>query len=215
MIQTTSIEKLTLGDVEDQFSLRPSTDKQFFGEWQADLPELTEIETARVERIKAAYQNMEKDIVLESSVNMAIVGPLLDAAGLFLPPFRLKTEQSVEIVAEEHGKIFRGRIDALIVEDLLWILTIESKQIGFSLIVGIPQVLTYMLAAPKIQQVVYGMVTNGRNFVFVKLARGENPTYARSREFIIDQDAGLEQTLRVIKKLAQTAAQTPGLSMQL
>lgn len=207
MTQAISIEKLTLSDVEDQLSLQMSTDKQFFREWQIDLPELTEFEIARVERIKAVYQNMERDIVLESSVNMAIVGPLLDAAGLFLPPFRLKTEQSVEIIAEEQGSKLRGRIDALIVENSLWILTIESKQIGFSLIVGIPQILTYMVAAPKIQQVVYGMVTNGRNFVFVKLDRGGRLTYERSQEFIIDRSGDLEQTLRIVKKLSRIAAQ--------
>ena len=57
-----------------------------------------------------------------------------------------------------------------------------------------------MLAAPKIQRVAYGMVTNGRNFVFVKLDRGERPTYKRSQEFVIDRNGDLEQTLRIIKK---------------
>lgn len=208
MTQTIAIDKLTLSVVEEQFSLQSSTDDQFFQEWRVDLPELTNSEIERLERIRAVYQNMERYTVLESSVNMAIVGPLLDAADLFLPPFRLETEQSVEIVADNHGTQLRGRLDALIVKDFFWILTIESKQTGFSLIVGIPQVLTYMLAAPKVQQIVYGMVTNGRNFIFVKLVRGERPTYERSQEFVIDRSGDLEQTLRIIKKLAETAAQT-------
>ncbi|MBE9059957.1 restriction endonuclease subunit R [cf. Phormidesmis sp. LEGE 11477] len=203
MTQTIAIEKLTLSAVEERFSMQPSTDERFFEEWQTNLPELTAFEKERVERIEAIYKNIERRPVLESSVNMAIVGPLLDAAGLFLPPFYLETEKTVEIVAEDQGAKLRGRLDTLIIRDFLWVLTIESKQAGFSLRVGIPQVLAYMLAAPKEQETLYGMVTNGRSFVFLKLKRGKTTRYARSKEFLIDQDAGLEQTLKIIKKLSR------------
>lgn len=205
MTQTIAIEKLTLSAVEERFALEPSTDEQFFDEWRTGLPSLTEFEQARLERIKSIYENMERHTVLESSVNIAIVGPLLDAAGLFLPPFHLETEKSVEIVGTDNETKIRGRLDTLIIREIIWVLTIESKRAGFSLKVGIPQVLTYMLAAPKTQEVAYGMVTNGRNFVFLKLKRSEPALYARSNEFIIDQDAGLEQTLKIIKRLSSSA----------
>ncbi|MEM8505797.1 MAG: restriction endonuclease subunit R [Cyanobacteria bacterium P01_D01_bin.1] len=204
MTQTIAIENLTLSAVEERFALQQSTDEQFFDEWKTDLPELTEFERARLERIKSIYENMERHTVLESSVNMAIVGPLLDAAGLFLPPFHLETEKSVEIIGTDYETKIRGRLDTLIVKGVIWVLTIESKRAGFSLKVGIPQVLTYMLGAPETQKVAYGMVTNGRNFVFLKLKRSEPMLYARSKEFIIDQDAGLEQTLKIIKRLSSS-----------
>ena len=205
MTQTIAIEKLTLSAVEERFSLQPSTDAHFFDEWKTSLPELTEFEQERLKRIRATYENMERRTVLESSVNMTIVGPLLDTAGLFLPPFYLDAEKTVEIVATDRETKVRGRLDALIIKEFIWVLIIESKQAGFSLKVGIPQILAYMLAAPKNQRTTYGMVSNGRSFMFFKLVREKTAYYARSKEFVIDQDAGLEQTLKIIKKLASLA----------
>ena len=117
-------------------------------------------------------------------------------------------------MAEEGETLLKGRLDITIVKDLLWVLTIESKRAGFSLIVGIPQVLSYMMAAPTPQKTLYGMVTNGRNFVFIKLERdldgGHKPIYAQSKELIIDQDDDLEQVLRILKRIGAIAASTQG-----
>ena len=38
--------------------------------------------------------------------------------------------------------------------------------------------------------------------MFLKLERSPHPTYGRSKEFVIGQDSGLEQTLKIIKRLA-------------
>ncbi len=209
MTQAIAIEKLTLHALKQKFDLQQVDDQNFFPEWQTSLPALNDFEQQRLERIKAVYDNLEDRAVLESAVNIAIVGPLLDSAGLLLPPFYMETEKSVEIFAAEQDTMLRGRLDILVIKDLLWVLTIESKQSGFSLKPGIPQLLAYMLAAPTPQQTLYGLVTNGRSFMFLKLNRHPNSIYARSKEFIINQDAGLEQTLQVIKKLASIAASTP------
>lgn len=87
---------------------------------------------------------------------MAIVAPLLDLAGLFLPPFHVTTEKSVEITATADDLTLRGRIDVLVLKEQLWILVIESKRAEFSLKVGIPQVLGYMIAAPESSLLLYG-----------------------------------------------------------
>jgi len=78
---------------------------------------------------------------------------------------------------------------------------IEAKRAEFSLKVGIPQVLAYMLKAP-LSKPLYGLVTNGSSFMFLKLVRQDNPRYERSKEFLLNQDQGLEKTLQIMKRLA-------------
>jgi len=114
----------------------------------------------------------------------------------------------VEIVAEQGEPHLKGRLDVLLLKDQLWVLVIESKRAEFSLKVGIPQVLGYMLAAPASNLPLYGLVTNGSSFQFLKLVRQKTPRYARSKEFILDQDDGLAQTLQILKALATLVSET-------
>lgn len=210
MPQTIAIEKLTLHALKQKLGLTRNTSPDFFPEWQTSLPQLTDFERTRLARIRAIYENFEDRSALENTVGLTVISPLLDTAGLFLPPFYIETEKSVQIVAAEGETLLKGRLDITIIKDLLWVLTIESKRAGFSLIVGIPQVLSYMMAAPTPQKQLYGMVTNGRNFVFVKLERdlegGNKPIYAQSKEFILNQDDDLEETLRILKRIGAIAA---------
>lgn len=202
MVKTIAIDQITLYDLEQQWGLETSSDPDFFREWQEDLPSLTEVERQQLQRVEAAYNNLEKRALLEETVKLAVVAPLLNLAGFFLAPFYIETEKSVEITVENDDSILRGRIDILVVRDRVWVLTIESKRGEFSLKVGIPQVLSYMLAAPTPQKTLYGMVTNGGSFMFLKLIRGDRLLYSRSKLFILGQDNGLEQTLQVMKHLA-------------
>lgn len=208
MAEVIAIEKLTLHNVKQKFNLQKIEGTDLFLEWHTSLPELTEFEKARLEHIKGIYRNFEARSALENTVSLTIVSPLLDTAGLFLPPFYMETEKSVEVTSQNGEVTIRGRLDIVIIQDMLWVLTIESKRAGFSLIVGLPQVLSYMLAAPTDQKQLYGMVTNGRNFVFVKLDRtmSSRPVYAQSKEFILDQDDDLEQILKIVKRLAHIAS---------
>jgi len=205
-VQTIAIEKVTLYDLEQTFNLHPVEDPTFFQEWQTDLPKLTPPERERLLRVQAAYANLERRSLLENTVKLAIVAPLLDLAGFFLPPFYVDTETTVEIVAEEAGVQLRGRMDILVLIEQFWILIIESKRGEFSLKVGIPQVLSYMLAVPHQNRPLYGLVTNGSSFVFLKLVQQGTPRYARSKEFILDQDNGLAITLQIMKKLGAIVA---------
>lgn len=204
MSQAIAIEKLTMHALKQRFNLRRVNDARLFFDWQSSLPHLTEFETARLAHIRAIYENFEDRSALENTVGLTIVSPLLDTAGLFVPPFYVETEKSVEIISQDGEVTIKGRLDIVIIKDSIWVLTIESKKAGFSLIVGLPQVLSYMLDAPPLQKQLYGMVTNGRNFIFVKLDRtsASEPTYAQSNEFIIDRDDDLEQVLKIIKRIA-------------
>ncbi|MGB7417527.1 MAG: type I restriction enzyme HsdR N-terminal domain-containing protein [Thermosynechococcaceae cyanobacterium] len=202
MPATIAADRLTLYDLEQQFHLQQAPDPAFFLEWQADFPPLTATEKRRLERVQATVANLERRSVLENTVKLAVVAPLLDLAGLFLPPFYVSTEDFVEIEAVDESVTVRGRMDILVLQDQLWILVIESKRAEFSPKVGIPQILSYMLAAPDSQPSRYGLVTNGTDFVFLKLTVQDIPRYARSRQFVLGQGDDLERVLQILKHLA-------------
>ena len=202
MPKTISAETLTLYDLEQRFGLQPLEDAQFFPEWRENLPVLAEEEQQRLERVKAIYANLARRSVLENTVKMTIVSPLLEVAGFYLPPFYVNTEEEVHLVAEDEGLSIRGRIDVLVLNDQFWVLVIESKRAEFSLKVGIPQALTYMLATPNRDRPLYGMVTNGSNFVFLKLVQQDKPYYARSKMLDLEESNELHTVLQVLKRLA-------------
>lgn len=101
MVQTIAADKITLYDLEQRFKLQRTEDRSFFPEWQADLPALTKDEQQRLERVRAIVANLEQRSVLENTVKLAVVAPLLDLSGLFLPPFYISTEDCVEIEATD------------------------------------------------------------------------------------------------------------------
>lgn len=207
MVQTIAAEKITLCDLEQQFNLQQTSDVSFFREWQEGLPTLTEDEQQRLHRVQTIVANLEQRSVLESTIKLAVIAPLLDLSGLFLPPFYVSIEDSVEIETTDGGTIVRDRIDILVLKEQLWILVIESKRAEFSPKVGIPQVLSYMLAVPNRELPLYGLVTKGTGFVFLKLMFQDVPRYARSRQFVLGQDHELERVLQILKRLAAVVAQ--------
>ena len=130
---------------------------------------------------------------------MVVLSPLLDLAGFYLPPFHIKSEKSIEISDQDEEIIVRGEINVLTIFNQFWILVIESKKATFSLEVGKPQLLAYMLANPNPEKPVYGMITNGNSFIFIKLIQQETPQYALSRLFyILNPGNELYEILRVM-----------------
>jgi len=201
MTATTAIEQLTLADLEEKFGLTFVSDPSFFPEWQGRMPELTIEEASRLQRVRDEYENLERRILSEKTVELVVLAPLLDLAGFFLPPFYIETEKPLEIATTDGDELLRGRLDVLILRDRLWVLAIEAKRARFSLRVGIPQILGYMLAAETSEPVRLGMVTNGESFIFLKLLAGEIPRFGKSPIFLLDQDAGLEKSLQIMKSI--------------
>jgi len=76
-----------------------------------------------------------------------------------------------------------------------------EKRAEFSVKVGIPQALAYMLASP-LPQPLFGMVTNGSNFVFLKLAQQPTAQYARSDELVLERGNELYRVLQILKRVA-------------
>lgn len=196
-------ETLTLYDLEKKFSLQQAGDRQFFSEWQEPLPTVTDLEKQRLDRAKEQYFHLSSRPILEEMVKMVIVSPLLDLAGFYNSPFYSVSEKSVKLSTKDEQVTVRGKIDVLVLQDQLWILVIESKRSGLSLEPGIPQALTYMLANPQRQYPLYGMVTNGSNFIFLKLMHQDVPSYALSEEFTLRRAGDLFTVLQVLKRLAE------------
>ena len=200
MVQTIPAQDITINDLKIKFSLQHTDERQFFREWQDNLPELSESEKQLLERIKTNFLNLiEYSPMLENAVKMVVLSPLLDLAGFYQRPLRISTEKQVEIVSEDEGTIIKGKIDVLVLQEQLWILVIEAKT-QFSLEPGIPQALAYMLDHPHPEKPIFGLVTNGSNFIFIKLIKQERSLYALSDEFTLRRANDLYIVLKILKQ---------------
>ena len=101
MVETIQANQINLEQLENTFGLQLTSNEDFFREWQDDLPAITELEIQRLDRVKASYTNLIKHPpLLENSVKMVMLSPLLDLAGFYLPPFHIKSEHDERLLAE-------------------------------------------------------------------------------------------------------------------
>lgn len=207
MTQTIQASMILINELESKTGLQEVRDNQFFWEWQDNLPEIDNWERQALDRLKAGYLNLlKKPPLLENTVRMAVLHPLLFIAGLNLSPLHAKPEKSLTIALEdEDGTIIEGRIDILVLKDQLWLMVIESKRAGIALEEAIAQLLAYMLGSLNPDKPTFGMLTNGSCFLFAKLVKTEAPQYALSDMFVLRrQENELHQVLRILKRLALT-----------
>jgi predicted type IV restriction endonuclease len=137
---------------------------------------------------------------------MVVLSSLLDLADFYLYPFHIKSEQSVQIEAEDEGVTVKGNIDVLVICEQVTVAVIESKQAAFSVEVAKAQLLSYMLAFSNSDEPVYGLITNGASFLFVKLIKQEAPKYLLSRLFyIFNPGNDLYIVLSILKRLGELA----------
>lgn len=208
MVETINAREITFPKLETTFYLDEVDDEGFFREWQDDLPEVSDAEKQILDKVKAGYFNLLRHPpMLENAVKMAVVSPLLLLADFYLEPFEFQAEKSVKLISEDEGTIIDGRIDVLVLQNEFWVTVIESKQAGYSVEVGMPQLLAYMLANPHDSQPCYGMISNGGYFLFVKLVNGASPEYATSELFYLRKKNGndLYQVLRILKRFRELA----------
>jgi hypothetical protein len=202
MLQTLQASNLSLNDVKTKFGLKECQDVSFFLEWQENLPTLAAEERQALDQIKANFLYLSEWPTTEEVVKLVVLSPLLSMAGFYSPPFRIRSEASVQLSLGEEDKEVRGRIDVLVLQDQFWVLVVESKEAGFSLKAAIPQCLTYMVGAPDITRPAFGLVTNGSEFRFLKL---EHPqaTYGLSDLLTLQrQDNDLYPVLAILKSLS-------------
>ncbi len=195
----------SLSDLQVRCNLRQADDDRFFSEWVEDLPNLNERERAGIERLKQRYDYHRFDgLLLEGTINLVVVSPLLELAGFLDPPFRLRSPYGISLELDDPEETIRGFIDVLVVQDRLWILVVESKRTSIPVPAALPQLLAYMLANPQRERSTFGIATNGDEFVFLKLSQGEAPQYDMSRTFsLFPRRHELSEVLRILKRLGQ------------
>ncbi|NER31834.1 MAG: restriction endonuclease subunit R [Symploca sp. SIO1C4] len=204
MVQAIKAQDISLPQLSENFGLERTDDDEFFPEWQDDLPKLNDWERQILDEVKSNYLHLSQYPMLEAIVKMVVLSPLLRIAGFYRPPFYLTSEKEVQISTEDEGKIVRGRIDVLICKPEFWIIVIEAKRAEYSLKVGIPQALAYMLAHPDPEKPAFGFVTNGTEFIFIKLTRQNTPQYDFSNQFsLLNRGNDLYAVASILKRLAQ------------
>ena len=171
MVQIIQATNLTLRDLKTKYSLQEMPGNQFFREWVDNLPDLTDLEKQLKARAKANYLHLAERPLLENTVKMVVLSPLLDLAGFYQAPFDIDSEYevSVPISAEDEGLIVKAKIDVLSLKEQLWTLVIESKRARFAVMEAIPQALAYMMASPNVDGPTFGLAINGSDFIFLKL----------------------------------------------
>ncbi|MEA5420484.1 type I restriction endonuclease [Spirulina sp. CCNP1310] len=163
----------TLQELETRFQIQRASDGSFFPEWQdaTGVDPITLDDSTRkvLDHLRERFLNYYKaGLLTEGTVLLSILGPLLDCLGFHEPPYFVRSEVGVTIEVVERDEVYRGRMDVLIVRDRLWILTLEAKRSKFAADVALPQCLAYLGAAPQFPA--FGLVTNGSDFIFCKLA---------------------------------------------
>ncbi|NEZ63071.1 restriction endonuclease subunit R [Leptolyngbyaceae cyanobacterium CCMR0082] len=190
MVQVIAAHSLELHEVEAQFGLQQSTDPAFFLEWQGVEADLDERDRYWLDKAKSNFLSLIKYRLHEEVVKMSILAPLLAVSGLGTAPFVPKAEKQIEVTfpaqdSDNEDEIIRGRIDLLVLYRNLWVVTIETKPQQSDVLEALPQVLTYMMASPEKELPLFGLLTNGRHFIFVKLLKKTTPTYCLSELFTL------------------------------
>jgi hypothetical protein len=170
-----------------------------------DLPQLNPQEQSGVTRIKQRYDyNRIDGLLLEGTINLLVVSPLLKLAGFLDSPYRIRSPYGINLDIEEPEETIRGFIAVLIVQEKLWIFVVESKRNSIPVVAAIPQLLAYMLTTPHRDKSVFGMATNGDEFIFIKLAITDKPQYDVSRTFsLFPRRHELGEVLQILKRLGE------------
>lgn len=203
---TDAITKLS--DIRDRFHLVQELSPDFFPESSQNLPELTPAEQVELEHLKDRYlYYVEDGEISEGTVNIIMISPLLNLLGLCDPPYRIRGEKWVRVRVRtdtEQGElILEGRMDALSIQEQFWLVVVEGKRGGFSVLQALPQTLAYMMGNPHPERPIFGLATNGYDFIFIKLNQQDPPRYGLSHNFTLLSDSAnnLQRVAKIIKRL--------------
>lgn len=196
----------TLAVAEQRFNLQRTEDPDFFPEWQAPGPDLTDDELRDLAILQQRYHyQRSQGQLLEGTVLLLLASPLLALAGFYDAPFQVRAEESVRLTLADSEETLQGRLDIVVILDRVWVVVVESKKTALSVWSALPQTLAYLQAAP--QQPNFGLITNGDEFVFAKLGQvnleyqGQRG-YDLSRVFaLLSSPRDLQEVLQILKGL--------------
>jgi hypothetical protein len=181
-----------------------------------DLPGLDAAEEMGLAGItEELFDYIENGRISEGQMQLVAIAPLLRLAGYNRAPIEYieyRVEENIaSIYIPDRDTYIRGRFDIVAVnrnlptdgQNILWILVVQSKNMGASEYVGIAQMLTYAYTSLEHQEAVWGLVTNGANYQFFYVKRGERPTYRRMPSLNLLDEMPARQLLQVLKGIRE------------
>ena len=198
----------TLAEAHRRFGLVRSEDERLFPEWQTNLPELSAEKRSFLAGLRRQYLYQRSEgHLLEGTVTLLMVSPLLNIAGFYDPPFRVRAEESVQLVLADSEEILQGRLDVLVLLNQIWVVILESKKTALSVWTALPQTLAYLMANPLPDQPAFAVMTNGDEILFVKLLPGDPRNYVLSRVFSpFVSDRELHSVLQILNRVGEAIA---------
>lgn len=185
-------------DISSKLSLEP-------------LAEFEQQEVLKIRDVFRSYYNAGK--VSEGQIRLLPIAQLLWFYGFYNPKIKITLEENItQIYIEDRDTIIKGRMDILAVTRVhenmkvtpLWILLIETKNSTVNTLEGLPQLLTYAYKSLSEQASVWGLTTNGLNYQFVYLERGdERSTYQLFPELSLIRPQQSIQLLQVLKAICK------------
>jgi hypothetical protein len=204
MVEVIQASRLSLHEIKQKFGLQQIQDSQFFPEWQGLSSDLTAYEQHWLDQAKADFLSLAEYPLHEEIVKIAVLAPVLSIAGLCRAPFVPAAEKQVEVTFEDEDEVIRGRVDLLVLYRNLWVATIETKPKQADVLTALPQALLYMMASPTNSLPLFGLLTNGNHFLFVKLIKQETPSYGLSELFtLLRQENDLYRVVGILKHLRE------------
>ena len=119
----------TIALAETRFNLSLTEDRAFFPEWQSDVLALSSHEKKSLDELRQRYlYQRSAGQLLEGTVTLLLVSPLLAIAGFYDPSFRVRAEASVSLTVDDGEEILSGRIDVLVWSNQFWVVIVGSKK---------------------------------------------------------------------------------------
>jgi len=197
------LEEQEAGTFTDYFSLEP----------------LTELEHQELLKIRNDFwRYLAAGKISKELIKFLVLSPLMRLTGFFDIPIVLTMEDSIPIQVEDEDTVIKGHLDILAVNQpdaavtatRFWILVVEAKNSAIDPWAGLPQLLIYAFKSLQQQPSVWGLTTNGRNYQFVYLTRGNPCTYQILAELsLTDRERSIQlvQVLKAICKLQNVQLQ--------
>lgn len=209
-MQLLNAKSLTLDDVHRLLGIQQQVTDAF----SLPLEPLTQFEQQELEQIHDDFgRYLSAGKVSEGQVKFLVVAPLMRLAGFYRSPLQITLEEDIEsIIIQDEDVTIAGRLDILAVSKTrqnprFWILVIESKNSSIDVFAGLPQLLTYAYQQLEQQSAVWGLVTNGRNYLFV-YSQQTPPIYTLLPELSLTEPKRRSQLLQVLKAICQLQAST-------
>lgn len=204
-------KELSLGDVHRLLGFQRQYNSSFTS--LLSLETLTEFEQQELLQIRDDFDNyLAESKVDEGLIKALTTFPLMRLAGFYRSPIKISLEEDIaDIIIEDEDTKITGRMDILAVTKarrttdrvFFWVLIIESKNSGVAASEGLAQLLTYAYESLENQASVWGLSTNGQDYQFVNILRGNSPIYQLMPKLNLMETEDAIAILQVLKAICK------------